>query len=119
MKMFLLGFLVCYIISSVVMYIADPIEEWIARIYMAPAIGVFFIICWPFCFFYHVFLRLTIKPIETQRIVRVAKISKGYHVWRLFGNVYFYYDKHARIINKLFFLRSVDRLKLEKGQIIG
>ena len=117
MKMFLLGFLFCYIVSCGVIFLCDSLEELVAKIYMGPLIGLIFIIYYPFCLFYHIFLRLTIKPIDVQRIIRVSKVSKGYSVWRLFGNIYLYYDHHAKIINKLFFLRSTERLLIENKKI--
>lgn len=61
------------------------------------------IICFPFIWFYRVFLRNTIHPVsfEVPAVKEIVANST-----RIFGNIYFCYDKNAKaLVNKIFFFR--------------
>lgn len=61
------------------------------------------VVCFPFVWFYLVFLRHTIHPVSPA-VLEVKKIIADSR--RVFGNVYFCYDKKARAFrNKIFFFR--------------
>lgn len=115
---FLLGFLACYLISLPILYIGDPMNETVPMIYMAPAIGIWLIASFPFAFIYHVFIRLTIKPIEISRVITTARTSKNYSIRHVCGNLYFWHDKKTKnILNKFFLVRTTESLKLKNKQI--
>jgi len=61
------------------------------------------VVCFPFIWFYKVFLRHTIHPVsfEVLAVKRIVADST-----RIFGNIYFCYDKTAKaLVNKIFFFR--------------
>jgi len=61
------------------------------------------IIGFPFIWFYKVFLRHTIHPVSFE-VLEVKKIVAD--STRIFGNVYFCFDKKAKaLVNKFFFFR--------------
>ena len=61
------------------------------------------VICFPFIWFYCVFLRHTINPVNPA-VLNVQKIIKDSH--KIYGNLYFCHDKKARALrNKIFFFR--------------
>lgn len=61
------------------------------------------VICFPFIWFYKVFLRHTIHPVSFE-VLAVKKIVAD--STRIFGNIYFCHDKKAKaLVNKIFFFR--------------
>ena len=61
------------------------------------------IICFPFIWFYCVFLRHTLHPVSFK-VLEVKKIVAD--STRIWGNLYFCYDKKARALrNKIFFFK--------------
>ena len=61
------------------------------------------VVCFPIIWFYKVFLRHTIHPVSFE-VLEVKKIVAD--STRLFGNVYFCFDKKAKaLVNKCFFFR--------------
>lgn len=98
MKMFLLGFLACYVIASLLIYNDD--DEWLDR-FITPfcAIGIAVLIIPSFIWR---FVRLCFKPVRPD----IMDYLKGVYVKRLFGNVYFCHDKKAKNwMNKIFLFR--------------
>lgn len=61
------------------------------------------VVCFPFIWFYKVFLRHTIHPVSFE-VLKVKKIIDD--STRIFGNVYFCHDKKAKaFVNRIFFFR--------------
>lgn len=99
MKMFLLGFLVCYIIASLLIYNDD--DEWLDR-FITPfcAVGIVVLIIPSFIWR---FVRLCFKSVRPDVMMDYLKDT---YVKRLFSNIYFCYDKKAKNwFNKIFLLR--------------
>ena len=98
MKMFLLGFLACYVIASLLIYKDN--DEWFDR-FITPfcAVGIVFLIIPSFIWR---FVRFCFIPVRQDVMVYL----KDVHVKRLFGNIYFCYDKKAKNwMNKIFLFR--------------
>lgn len=98
MKMFLLGFLACYIIASLLIYNDD--DEWFDR-FITPFYIVGIVVLITPSFIWR-FVRLCFKPVRPD----VMDYLKGVYVKHLFGNIYFCYDKKAKSwLNKIFLFR--------------
>lgn len=98
MKMFLLGFLACYIIASLLIYNDD--DEWFDR-FITPFCIVGIVVLITPSFIWR-FVRLCFKPVRPD----VMDYLKGVYVKHLFGNIYFCYDKKAKSwLNKIFLFR--------------
>lgn len=98
MKLFLLGFLACYVIASLLVYKDD--DEWLDR-FIIPfcAVGIVILIVPAFIW---QFVRLCFRLVRPD----VMNYLKDAYVKRLFGNVYFCYDKKAKNwLNKIFLFR--------------
>lgn len=98
MKMFLLGFLVCYVIASLLIFNDD--DEWLRR-FIIPfcAVGIVVLII---PFFIWRFVRFCFNPVRPD----VMDYLKGVYVKRLFSNIYFCHDKKAKKwLNKFFLFR--------------
>ncbi len=101
MKMFLLGFLACYVIASALIFAdTDTTDRWLDK-FIVPfcAAGIVILIIpslvWRF-------VRLCFVPVRPD----VMEYLKDAHVKRLLGDVYFCYDKTAKSwINKFFLFR--------------
>ena len=104
MKMFLLGalcawFLVSFIETST--HICGVLEFPMELLTTIIAILVF-----PFIFLYRIFLRHTIKPVDSEAIQRAKIMEDSKH---LFGSIYICFDKKAkRLYNKIFLFRRKD-----------
>lgn len=101
MKMFLLGFLACYVIASLFYFLDDEADTNLMGIFIIPWVvvwaGVSFI---PYAIWR--FIRFCFIPVRQD----VMDYLKGVYVKRLFGNVYFCYDKKAKNwMNKIFLFR--------------
>lgn len=119
MKMFLLGFLICYVLSCVVVTISDPLNEGLAKVWMAPGIAVAVVVIFPFFILYRLFLYNTIKPREKENLIRVAKVTEDYSVRRVFGKVYLWHDKDAtKFFNRFFFVRSTEPLTIKNHRLV-
>lgn len=98
MKMFLLGFLVCYVIASLLIYNND--DEWLDK-FIIPFCAVSLVVLIIPSFIWR-FTRLCFKPVRPD----VMDYLKGAYVKRLFGDIYFCYDKKAKNwLNKIFLFR--------------
>ena len=98
MKMFLLGFLACYVIASLLIF--NDADEWLGRFIIPSCTVSLVVLIIPF--FIWRFVRLCFKPVRPD----VMGCLKGAYVKRLFGNIYFCYDKKAKNwFNKIFLFR--------------
>ena len=101
MKMFLLGFLACYVIASLFYFLDDEADTYLITIFVTPWGIVWLIVSFIPCVIWR-FVRFCFKPVRPDVMVYL----KGVYVKRLFGNVYFCYDKTAKKWpNKIFLLR--------------
>ena len=98
MKMFLLGFLACYVIVSLLIY--DDNDEWLNR-FITPFCAVGIVVLFVPCFIWRV-TRFCFVPVRLD----VMDCLKDVYVKRLFGNIYFCHDKKAKNwLNKIFLFR--------------
>lgn len=97
MKLFLLGFLACYVIASLFYFLDDEADTNLMWGFIIPWIVVLFI---PYSIWR--FVRFCFIPVRPD----VMKILKDVYVKRLFGDFYFCYDKKAKNwFNKVFSFR--------------
>ena len=101
MKMFLLGFLVCYVIASLFCFLDDEADTNLMVSFIIPWVAVWFAVSfiprgiWRF-------VRFCFKPVRPD----VMDYLKGVYVKHLFGNIYFCHDKKAKNwLNKMFLFR--------------
>lgn len=101
MKMFLLGFLACYVIASLFYFLDDEADTCLMVRFIVPWVAVWFVISfiprgiWRF-------ICLCFKPVRPN----VMDCLKDAYVKRLFGDIYFCYDKKAKNwLNKNFLFR--------------
>lgn len=101
MKMFLLGFLICYIITSLFYFLDDEAETNLMAVFITPWTVIWFVISFiPYSIWR--FMRLCFKPVRLD----VMDYLKDTYVKRLFGNIYFCHDKKAKNwLNKIFLFR--------------
>ena len=101
MKMFLLGFLACYVIASLFYFLDDEANTNLMASFIIPWVAVvLFILFIPYGIWR--FVRCCFKPVRPD----VMEVLKDTYVKRLFGNVYFCYDKTAKNwFNKVFLFR--------------
>lgn len=101
MKMFLLGFLTCYVIASLFYFLDDEADTYLMAVFVAPWVVVRVVVSFiPYVIWR--FVRFCFKPVRPN----VMEILKDAYVKRLFGNVYFCYDKTAKKwLNKFFLFR--------------
>jgi hypothetical protein len=98
MKMFLLGFLACYVITSLLIYNDD--DKWLDR-FITPFRAVAIVVLIIPSFTWR-FVRLCFKPVRPD----VMNYLKGAYIKHLFGNIYFCHDKKAKNwLNKIFLFR--------------
>ena len=98
MKMFLLGFLVCYVIASLLIY--NDNDKWLNR-FITPFCAVGIVILIIPCFIWRL-LRLCFVSVRPD----IMDCLKDVYVKHLFGNIYFCYDKKAKNwLNKIFLFR--------------
>ena len=101
MKMFLLGFLVCYVIASLFYFLDDEVDTNLMVSFIKPWAAVCLVIVFIPCSIWR-FVRLCFKPVRPNAM----DCLKGVYVKRLFGNIYFCYDKRAQNwLNKIFLFR--------------
>lgn len=101
MKMFLLGFLVCYVIASLFYFLDDEIDTNLMMSFIKPWDAVRLVIVFiPYSIWR--FVRFCFIPTRPD----VMEVLKDTCVKRLFGNIYFCYDKKAKNwLNKIFLFR--------------
>ena len=101
MKMFLLGFLVCYFIASLFYFLDDEIDANLMTNFIKPwAVVCLVIVFIPYSIWR--FVRLCFKPIRPD----VMDYLKDAYVKCLFSNIYFCHDKKAKNwLNKIFLFR--------------
>ena len=102
MKMFLLGFLVCYVIASLLIY--NDNDEWLNR-FITPFCVVGIVVLIIPCFIWRL-LRLCFVSVRPD----IMDCLKDVYVKHLFGNIYFCYDKKAKNwLNKIFLFRYKEK----------
>lgn len=101
MKLFLLGFLACYIIASLFYFLDDEANTNLMASFIIPWVAVVLVILFiPYSIWR--FVRFCFLPVRPD----VMKILKDVYVKRLFGDFYFCYDKKAKNwFNKIFLFR--------------
>ena len=101
MKIFLLGFLVCYVIASLFYFLDDEADtNFMARFIKSWAAVCLVIVFIPYGIWR--FVRCCFKPVRPD----VMEVLKDTYVKRLFGEIYFCYDKKAKSwLNKIFLFR--------------
>lgn len=101
MRMFLLGFLACYVIASLFYFLDDEANTNPMAVFVTPWVAVWFVISFiPYSIWR--FVRYCFKPVRPD----VMNYLKNTCVKRLFGNIYFCYDKKAKNwLNKIFLFR--------------
>lgn len=98
MKMFLLGFLTCYAIASLLIY--NDNDKWLNR-FITPFCAVGIVVLFVPCFIWRL-LRLCFVSVRPD----IMDCLKDVYVKHLFGNIYFCYDKKAKNwLNKIFLFR--------------
>jgi hypothetical protein len=97
MKMFIIGFAVCYVISSLLILIDR--YDW-NNLYTTPLCAFWYAVMFIPCFFWHLF-RHCVIGISQSDLAKVADLP-SIHI----GNFYVFHDKRAKYIwNKIFFAR--------------
>lgn len=101
MKMFLLGFLVCYVIASLFYFLDDEADTNLMASFIKPWAAVCLVIVFiPYSIWR--FVRLCFKPVRPDAM----DYLKDVYVKRLFGEIYFCHDKKAKNwLNKIFLFR--------------
>lgn len=101
MRMFLLGFLVCYIIASLFYFLDDEVDTHLMASFIIPWVAVCLVIVFiPYSIWR--FVRFCFIPVRPD----VMEVLKNIYVKRLFGNIYFCHDKKAKNwLNKIFLFR--------------
>lgn len=105
MKMFLLGFLACYVLASLLLFLYDEYDVETIVLFIKPwcvlAIVVSFVPIWIYKIFRH-----WIYGVEQKNVDLTLKTAKKYKNLHLFGRIWFYVDYDARVLtNKFFFYR--------------
>lgn len=105
MKMFLFGFLACYVLASLLFFLYDEYDVEAIDLFIKPwcvlAIVVSFVPIWVYKIFRHWICGVEQKNVDLT--LKTAKKCKNLH---LFGRVWFYVDYDARALtNKFFFYR--------------
>lgn len=97
MKMFLLGFLVCYCLASTIIYID---KEWIIEPFIKPFYAATFIIAFIPYTLYHLFRHL-FTGVTQEALKRVLDLPH-FNI----GRIYFFWDGKAHYLwNKAFVVR--------------
>ncbi len=101
MKMFLLGFLACYVIASLFYFLDDEADTNLMWSFIIPWIVVSVVVLFiPYGIWR--FVRFCFIPVRPD----VIKILKDVYVKRLSGEIYFCHDKKAKNwLNKIFLFR--------------
>lgn len=101
MKMFLLGFLACYVIASLFYFLDDEADTNLMWGFIIPWIVVSVVVLFiPYGIWR--FVRFCFRPVRPD----VMDYLKNTYVKRLFGNIYFCHDKKAKNwLNKIFLFR--------------
>ena len=116
---FMGGFALCYVLSLVVIFLCDPINEEPAIIYMAPILIPCVVVGLPFYVVYRVFFRLTVKVVPVENVKRAAKSDNRYTIRHVFGKIYLWHDKNAsKFWNRFFFLRSTDHVNIQNKTVV-
>lgn len=101
MKIFLLGFLACYIIASLFYFLDDEADTYLMAVFVAPWIAIWVIVSFIPCAIWRS-VRFCFKPVRPD----VMEILKDAYVKRITGEIYFCYDKKAKnCMNKIFLFR--------------
>lgn len=101
MKLFLLGFLVCYVIASLFYFLDDEADTYLMAVFVTPWSIVWLIVSFIPCAIWR-FMRFCFKPVRPDAM----DYLKDVYVKRLFGEIYFCHDKKAKNwLNKIFLFR--------------
>lgn len=105
MKMFLLGFLACYVLASLLFFLYDEYDVDALDLFVKPwcvlAIVIAFVPIWIFKIFHH-----WVFGIEQKNIDLILKTAEKYKSLHLFGQIWLYVNYDAKaLINKFFFYR--------------
>ena len=101
MRMFLLGFLACYVIASLFYFLDDEADTHLTARFIVPRVAIWFVISFIPCGIWR-FVSLCFSPVRPD----VMDYLKDAYVKRLFGEIYFCYDKKAKNwLNKIFLFR--------------
>lgn len=101
MKLFLLGFLVCYIIASLFYFLDDEADTYLMAVFVTPWVAVWVVVSFIPRIIWR-FVRFCFIPVRPD----VMEILKNAYVKRLCGNVHVCYDKTAKKwLNKIFLFR--------------
>ena len=105
MKLFLLGFLACYVIASLFYFLDDEANTNLMAVFVAPWVTVWFVISFIPSLIWQ-FVRLCFKPVRPD----VMTYLKDVYVKHLSGEIYFCYDKKAKNwMNKIFLFRYKEK----------
>lgn len=106
MTMFILGFLGCYVLASLLFFLYDEcdVEEAI-DLFIKPwellFIAISFIPIWIYKIFRH-----WVRGVEQKKVDLILKTAKKCKNLHLFGQVWFYVDYDAKALtNRFFFYR--------------
>lgn len=101
MRIFLLGFLACYVIASLFYFLDDEADAHLMVSFIVPWVAVWFVISFIPCGIWR-FVRYCFRPVRPDAM----DYLKNAYVKRLFGDIYFCYDKKAKNwLNKIFLFR--------------
>lgn len=101
MKLFLLGFLACYVIASLFYFLDDETDTNLMVVFIAPWVAVWFIISFIPRVIWR-FVWVCFKPVRPDAM----EILKDTYVKHIVGEIYFCYDKKAENwMNKIFLFR--------------
>lgn len=101
MKLFLLGFLACYVIASLFYFLDDEVDTNLMTNFIKPWAAVCLVIVFIPCSIWR-FVRCCFKPVRPD----VMDYLKDAYVKHIVGEIYFCYDKKAKNwFNKIFLFR--------------
>ena len=92
MRIFLLGFLACYVIASLFYFLDDEADTNLMVSFIIPWVTVWFVISFIPCGIWR-FVRLCFRPVRPDAM----DYLKDAYVKRLFSEIYFCHDKKLRI----------------------
>lgn len=101
MKLFLLGFLACYIIASLFYFLDDEAGTYLMAVFVTPWVAVWVAVLFILRIIWR-FVWVCFNPAQPDAM----EILKDAYVKHLLGEIYFCYDKKAKSwMNKVFLFR--------------
>lgn len=105
MKMFILGFLACYVLASLLFFLFDEYDVEVIDLFIKPWCVLAIVVSFVFIWIYKIFRHL-VYGVEQKNVDLTLKSAEKYKNLHLFGPVWFYVDYEARaLVNKFFFYR--------------